>query len=861
MEPCGIIATIYHNFYSVCALIPATFMLSLGLILLKVPRKSKATLHLAITYIMMALFFFGYVIAAMVYHPVAAYHRWITAGFVTIAEIHFILSLLNLPEEKYPRAGRILGIVLYCVSGASWIAFAIITCHSPKIYHFAGHYWDFDADAISTYIAVLIIVYLMLLFAVGLWRIIITKSGLRWTILSILMFIFISIMIPAIANLLSRNGILDRDTYQITQYISTVIGFFAVFVIFFNTTKERTSLLVKILGISYATLLIMIQAVSYFSLRSLDTFYDTLKKNDMVIVMDTNRTVPDLSYLAEYSCRDDCSVMLKGAMAAAAMDFTSLRSEYFNTVLLERIRLIGSRSLTTFRDEMYAILDDTPPCFSGYRAAILARLDRLPPDTADPGAEIIGHIDSLQRRVASMAAGISKLPDRDFAGQLHEHLHGRYAGMEHFSGAILSHAESARAGGPELKREVLTFLAPMHPAGQRRYRTGSDGLTHHIAFMDFDPARQVLHEAAFDYRAYREFHHRTAKKHIIVFTVILGAIFIGFRFFFLGAYVRPLKRLLDAINRVREGDYDIAIPITVNDELGYISNNFNIMAGTLQMSREALSDYAENLENMVNERTLELEKARDTIWSEMELARKMQTILVPDHPRMEGYEVAAHMAPAEMVGGDYYDVINQGGMDWVVIGDVSGHGVPAGIIMMMVQTSIHTVLAGNPGIRPSNLLERVNTVITDNIKKLKEDKYMTITVIACLSSGSLSVSGLHQDILIYRARSRRVEAFRPAGILLGLKDLIEYVPADRELRLEQGDVMALYTDGITESWRKGSVRNHRNPRLDMFGQDRLADILLCNHNRSVMEIRDAVLEELEGFQCTDDVTMVIIRKT
>ncbi|MBP7738574.1 MAG: SpoIIE family protein phosphatase [Spirochaetes bacterium] len=861
MEPSGIIASIYHNFYSVCALIPATFMLSLGTILLMVPRKSKATLHLGTTYIMMALFFFGYVIAAMVYHPAAAYHRWITAGFVTFAEIHFILSLLNLPEEKYPRAGRILGMVLYFVSGASCVAFAIITYHSPKIYHFAGHYWDFDADAISTYIAILIIAYLILLFAVGLWRIIIIKSGLRWTILSILMFIFISIMIPAIANLLSRNGILDRGTYQITQYISTVIGFFAVFVIFFNTTKERTSLLVKILGISYATLLIMIQAVSYFSLRSLDAFYDTLKKNDMVIVMDTNRTVPDLSYLVEYSCGDDRTEMRKGAMSGTAIDFQSLRSEYFNTVLLERIRLIGARSLTSFRDEIHKILDVTPPFFGGYRAAILAKVDRLPADTTDPGAEIIGEIDSLQLRVASMAVGISKLPDHGFAGRLRDHLHGSHGGMEHFSGAILSHIAAARADGPELKREVLGFLSPMRPVGQRRYRTGADGMTHHIAFMEFDPVRKVLHEAAFDYRAYREFHHRTAKKHIIIFAVIIAAIFLGFRFFFLGAYVRPLKRLLDAINRVREGNYDIAIPITVNDELGYISHNFNEMAGTLQMSREALSDYAENLEKMVNERTLELEKACDTIWSEMELARKMQTILVPDHPRMDGYEVTAYMAPAEMVGGDYYDIINQGGMDWVVIGDVSGHGVPAGIIMMMVQTSIHTILAGNPGIRPSNLLERVNTVITDNIKKLREDKYMTITVIACLSSGRLTVSGLHQDILIYRSLSKRVEAFRPAGILLGLKDLLEYNPEDRELNLERGDVMLLYTDGITESWRKGSVRNRRNPRLDMFGQDRLADILLCNHNRSAEEIRDAVLEELEGFQCIDDVTMVIIRKT
>jgi histidine kinase len=343
--------------------------------------------------------------------------------------------------------------------------------------------------------------------------------------------------------------------------------------------------------------------------------------------------------------------------------------------------------------------------------------------------------------------------------------------------------------------------------------------------------------------------------------IILAGTFAGFRFFFLGAYIRPLRRLLKAITQVREGTYDVVIPITVNDELGYISHNFNEMASTLQMSREALSDYAENLEQMVEERTFELEKARDTIWGEMELARKMQTILIPEHPRMEGYEIEGYMAPAEMVGGDYYDIINAAGMDWVVIGDVSGHGVPAGIIMMMVQTSIHTVLAGNPSIRPSELLERVNAVISDNIQKLREDKYMTITVIACLSSGILCASGLHQDILIYRSRSNSVEAVKTCGILLGLRDIIEYVPGDRELGLERGDVMILYTDGITESWRKGTRRNHRNPRTDMFGQERLAGILSRNCSGSPGDIRDAILDELRGYHCIDDVTMVIIRKT
>ncbi len=858
MESFSIVNHIYHNFFSVCALIPAIFMLSLGIILFMVPRKSKATLHLAITFMLLTVFFSGYIIAAMVYHPLAAYHRWITAGFVTLSEIHFILALLYLPGSDNAVVARRLGIVLYIVSLASWAAFIVITAGSAKIYNFDGHYWDFDADEISTYIAALIIAYLALMVAIGLWRVSKIKNKTRWTILSIVLLIFIIIMVPATTNILSRNGIIDRGTYQISQDLLTIISFFAVFIIFFNTTRERTSLLVKILGITFATMLIIIQGVSYFSLKGIDGSYDALRKNEMIIALYTDRTPRGLTYLVDYDCREDRHLARKGG---AAIDFTVLHDEFFNTARMEQIRMIGTKPLHAFRADLEQLMADGTPYFGGYRSAIMAHVNRLPADTADPSAETAAFIASLQNRVRTMAAEISKIPDRNFALQFRVYLGGRHPGMKHFVTAMMNFTAGAGHDGPGLKRGILRFLAPMRPAGTRYYRIGQDGTSHHVTFMTFDTARQVIHEAGFDYLAYRQFHHDTAKKFIIMLVIILAAAMMGFRFFFLGAYVRPLRRLLHAITQVREGNYDIVIPITVNDELGYISHNFNEMASTLQMSREALSDYAENLQRMVEERTAELEKARDTIWGEMELARKMQTILIPEQPRMEGYEIAGYMAPAELVGGDYYDIINAAGMDWVVIGDVSGHGVPAGIIMMMVQTSIHTVLAGNPSIRPSDLLERVNAVITDNIQKLREDKYMTITVIACLSNGSLCASGLHQDILIYRSRSNKVETVKTCGILLGLRDIIEYVPDNRELGLERNDVMILYTDGITESWRKGSRRNHRNPRADMFGQERLAGILSRYSSGSPGDIRDAILDELQGYHRTDDVTMVIIRKT
>ena len=99
---------------------------------------------------------------------------------------------------------------------------------------------------------------------------------------------------------------------------------------------------------------------------------------------------------------------------------------------------------------------------------------------------------------------------------------------------------------------------------------------------------------------------------------------------------------------------------------------------------------------------VKLKKARDALWGEMELAKRIQTALLPQRKGgIRGYESAVTMLPAKEVGGDYYDIIETDAGDrWVAIGDVAGHGVDSGLIMMMAQASIMTVIKGNPA-RPA----------------------------------------------------------------------------------------------------------------------------------------------------------------
>ena len=278
----------------------------------------------------------------------------------------------------------------------------------------------------------------------------------------------------------------------------------------------------------------------------------------------------------------------------------------------------------------------------------------------------------------------------------------------------------------------------------------------------------------------------------------------------------------------------------------------NILSSQAAISLDNAYLY-ENLEEKVKERTHKLKEARDAIWSEMELAKKMQTTLVPKNPTISGYEISCTMIPADEVGGDYYDVIHSGDKKWIVIGDVSGHGIPSGLIMMMVQTAIHTTINHNPDINPTELLNFINLTIYRNILKLGESKHMTIAALSTNENGCFTFSGLHEDIMIYRAVSEDIELIRTKGMWIGIEENISGYLKDNEFKLNVGDVMLLFTDGITEAQRKGS-------EYELFGEKRLSDIFCKYVDRPTEDIKNEIISALKDYDCDDDVTMIILRR-
>lgn len=257
-----------------------------------------------------------------------------------------------------------------------------------------------------------------------------------------------------------------------------------------------------------------------------------------------------------------------------------------------------------------------------------------------------------------------------------------------------------------------------------------------------------------------------------------------------------------------------------------------------------------NLERLVLERTKKLDAALKELWGEMELAKKIQTALVPQKLSLRSCEVAAVMRPADQVGGDYYDVFEADGIEWVLIGDVSGHGVPAGLVMMMCQTSVRSVLAAQPNIDPDELLALVNRTLTQNIDRLGEDKYMTISALKHEPDGSFKVAGMHQDLLIYREKSGQVERLLAEGTWLGLQSDIRKLNPVRSVKLEPGDALVLYTDGITEAQRQGEM-------LDVEG---LKQAIVTHGHGGAEAILDGILETLVNYEVNDDVAAVIIKQ-
>ena len=242
--------------------------------------------------------------------------------------------------------------------------------------------------------------------------------------------------------------------------------------------------------------------------------------------------------------------------------------------------------------------------------------------------------------------------------------------------------------------------------------------------------------------------------------------------------------------------------------------------------------------------------------SELEVTQRIQQMLLPKQQELnqiQALEIAGFCESADEIGGDYYDILQYQDRIIICIGDVSGHGLESGVLMLMVQTAVRTLIENNET-DPKHLFEVLNRTIYKNLQRLNSDKNVSLCLVD-YQGEMMRISGQHEEILIMRQGGsiERIDTV-DLGFPLGLEEsIVDFVFAT-QTSFAPGEVAILYTDGITEA---------ENTRGEHYGLKRLCTVLQQHGYKSAQNIRQAVIQDLRSHIGTekvyDDITLVVLK--
>ena len=294
----------------------------------------------------------------------------------------------------------------------------------------------------------------------------------------------------------------------------------------------------------------------------------------------------------------------------------------------------------------------------------------------------------------------------------------------------------------------------------------------------------------------------------------------------------PLRAIIGALEKVRVGNFDQQVKVTTNDEIGYTGD-------------------------VINQMTVGL-KERERLRLSMILAREVQQNLLPgSEPGLQHLDIAGTSIYCDETGGDYYDYIRyesgtaQGMPVAVVVGDVSGHGVSAALLMATARALLRQrlSLSGDLAI----VLNDVNCQLTQDIGS--SGQFMTLMLLAVNpSAGEIEwVRAGHDPAIVFDPLTDRIERLSGPGVALGVDAGARYV-LQRRRNLSEGSIILLGTDGIWETC---------NTQGDMFGKERVYAFLNRRSGDSAESIRNGLVEALQEFRgradMEDDITLVVIK--
>ncbi len=315
---------------------------------------------------------------------------------------------------------------------------------------------------------------------------------------------------------------------------------------------------------------------------------------------------------------------------------------------------------------------------------------------------------------------------------------------------------------------------------------------------------------------------------IVMVSVVVVVVIVSF--FISRRVTMPLVRLADAAERLAAGDYDAGVQIRTGDELQELGEIFNDMGPKLRQHADMQRSLA--------------------------VAMEIQQQLLPsESPKIDGFDVAGTSIYCDETGGDYYDFIDLvdlgSGKLGIAVGDVTGHGIGAALLM----ASARGVLRSHAGRYGGDLSELFSVLNTHLVRDTGETRFMTLFygVLDATKRSLMWTSAGHDPAIWLRRSMGKIEELPNTGMPLGILEGATF-DSVKPVTLEAGDVVAIGTDGIWEA---------ANSAGDMFGKDRMREVLSASAEKSAAEIHDAVVAAVNEFlgqtHQQDDITLVIIK--
>jgi serine phosphatase RsbU (regulator of sigma subunit)/ketosteroid isomerase-like protein len=333
-------------------------------------------------------------------------------------------------------------------------------------------------------------------------------------------------------------------------------------------------------------------------------------------------------------------------------------------------------------------------------------------------------------------------------------------------------------------------------------------------------------------------------------------------------YIRMIVEDIDALSDVRTTiDYQAADgDMIITRQTSYSTHDRGELRGLLPTGRERettgivihrisggkiVEEWSTNSVGSFVEDLVQEMRQREHIEQELQVARTIQQASLPrEVPQLEGWRITPIYQPAREVGGDFYDFLElDDGRLGIVVGDATGHGVPAALVMASARSMLRAVAQASNS--PGDALRRVNDPLATEIPP-----NMFVTCFYCIldpKSGSLSYANAGHD-LPYVWHGGACEELRARGMPLGLMPGMHY--EQKEIVLQKGESALLYTDGLVEA---------HNPQREMFGFPRL-QTLVSEHAEEEKSLEATLLEELysfvgEGWEQEDDITLLTLRRS